>query len=301
MARVANQIAALETVQARPVERIGAEIIKRLEELEQEFKNDTPPKGIFPTGFAALDGLIGGLRVGHLTTIAARPGVGKTAFVSALTDGLGARDVPSCTFQLEDYSNALADRAISRRARVASPLLRDGRQMRKEHWDRIGDRVWSSIDWPIYVDDTHGRTIHDITAAMRRMKRERNIRVFILDNLAEVVLEANARGDQRLDRELGMVARAYRDTAEVLDAVPIMLVHLNREIEKRNDPVPKLSDLKNSGDVEDASHVVAFLSREEGDDKIERIRVDVTKHRNGPTGTVYLRWTQAFMSIENDS
>jgi replicative DNA helicase len=176
-------------------------------------------------------------------------------------------------------------------------LLRDGRQWRTEHWDRIGLNVWPTIDWPIYVDDLHGRTISDITASMRRMAKEHGVRAFIYDNLSETVLEANSRGDQRLDRELGMVARAYRDAAHALDAVPVLLVHLNREIEKRPDPTPRLADLKNSGDIEDASHLIAFLSR--NDKESDRIRVDVAKHRNGATGHIFLQWTQQFMAVED--
>lgn len=303
VSRVASRLAELETRAGKPVEKIGATIIRRLEAIEEQWKTKGAPVDVMPTGFQAIDTMIGGLRVGHLTTIAARPGVGKTAFVSALADRLAKRGVPVLIFQLEDYGDALADRAISRRAQIGSMLLRDGRNWRTEHWDRINRYVHPDIDLPVWVDDQHGRTIHDIAATMRQMAKRHGCRVFILDNLSEVIIEGAKRGDSRLDREIGIVARTFRDAAHALDGVPVMLVHLNREIEKRNTP-PRLADLKNSGDIEDASHLVCMLSHEiEGpEDKPTRVRlrVDIPKHRNGAKGCVYLRWTPTYMEVGDE-
>lgn len=297
LSRVAARISDLETRSGKPVEQLGATIIRRLEEIEAQYNTGAAPTGVMPTGFVALDNLIGGFHVGHLTTIAARPGVGKTAFVSALADRIAKRGPGVCIFQLEDYSDALANRAISRRGRIGSMMLRDGRQWRVEHWDRVNQFVSPDSELPIWVDDQHGRTIHDIAATMRRMTRQHGVKVFVLDNLSEVIIESSKRGEGRLDRELGIVARTFRDAANALGAVPVMLVHLNRESEKREGP-PRLSDLKNSGDIEDASHLVMMLHQEEEGQRI-KFCIEIPKHRNGAKGKVALNWIPNFMSVED--
>ena len=152
--------------------------------------------------------------------------------------------------------------------------------------------VQAVADWPVYVDDQHGRTIHDLTAAMRRMHREHGVRVFFLDNVAEVVVDLRDR--ERKDEALGRIARQYRDAAKALGAAPVLVVHLNRDVEKRGDGRPRLSDLKNSGDIEDASHVVSLLWRPENSDKL---LVDVAKNRAGPPGEIELLYVRELMEV----
>jgi replicative DNA helicase len=173
--------------------------------------------------------------------------------------------------------------------------MRDGAPWQKWQWTKAAQVVSERANWPIWVDDVHGRTIHDLVGSMRRMSREHGVKVFVLDNLSEVVVDGQDRGEERLDRALGRIAKTYRDAAHDLGAAPVLVVHLNRETTKRADGAPRLSDLKNSGEIEDASHVVALLSRDQGSDVL---KVDVAKNRNGPVGQVELRWAGDQMRVE---
>lgn len=295
VATFAQRISAIETHRAKPSRRLAEVMFERLERREAIQKNPALlTDSLWPTGFARLDGLVGGFMAGQLFTIAARPGVGKTAFVSALLDSLGQRKIPVGLFQYEDYADAMADRAFMRRAGIPSTMMRDGVKWEPYHWRKAGDAVHGCADWPIHVDDQHGRSIHETVGAMRRMAREHGIRVFFLDNLAEVVVDSSERGEERLDRALGRIAKAYRDAAKALNAAAVLIVHLNREIEKRQDPKPKLSDLKNSGEIEDASHVVAMLSRAPDSDVMT---VDLPKNRNGPTGEIEVEYAKEIMTV----
>jgi replicative DNA helicase len=292
--RIAEGLSAIETRRGKPARRLAEILMKRLERIEACQQDPSLVPDVWPTGFASLDALVGGFRPGHLFTFAARPGVGKTSILSAISDHLGSRGVPVGIFQLEDYADSVADRSLMRRARIPSTLMRDGARWDKGIWSRASAVVESRCDWPVFIDDTHGRTIHDIAGAMRRMHREHGIKVFMLDNLAEVVIDRQERSEERLDRALGRIAKQFRDTANALGAAPVLVVHLNRKIEERNGGQPRLSDLKNSGEIEDASHVVAMLSRVP---ESPEITIDIAKNRNGPGGEVVLRWDGQFMSV----
>lgn len=293
VARVAEALSAIETRGARGARRLGEVIFERLERIEACQKDPSLVRAAIPTGFAGLDAVIGGFRPGHLVTIAARPGVGKTSFLNAIADHLGSRNVPVGVFVLEDYADALADRTIMRAAEVPSTLVRDGAAWSAEVWARVGQAMSARLGWPVFVDDTHSRTIHDVVGAMRRMRREHGCRVFFLDNLAEIVVDRADRADERLDRALGRIVKTYRDAAHALDAAPVVVVHLNRKIEERAGP-PRLADLKNSGEIEDASHVVAMLSRPP---ESSELTLDVVKNRNGPTRSIPLRWEGRCMTV----
>lgn len=294
VASFARRLSAIETANAKEPRILGELVWEELDRLNREMKGESVVEFI-PTGFRLLDVLLGGgVNPGFLTTIGARPGVGKSALVAAMADNFAAHQFPVCIFQLEDYGNALARRAISRRAKINSSLLADGRRWTRDTWDKANTWLGPTLDLPIYVDDQHGRTVHDICGAMRRMARQKGVKVFILDNLAEVVVDAQDRADERLDRALGRIAKQYRDTAAALGAVPILVAHLNRESAK-GDREPRLTDLKNSGELEDASHVVLLAHRWEEEPTV--FQLDAQKNRNGPKGKVRLRWMDDWMAV----
>jgi replicative DNA helicase len=305
-ARLAQRVTALETARGRPARRLQDFVWERLEALEAQRvaaqEGRSPLTDRIPTGFNRLDRLVGGVGIGQATVIGARPGVGKTALESALADNFAANGSPVYVLQLEDYGRSLADRAISRRARINSMLLRNGAGWTPETWDRVRNlERYSTL--PIWVDDEHGITPLDAAGKMRRAKREYGIRVFMLDVLAELDVESwfgggSGGGDaNRLDRLLGKALRLLRDTAYALDAALLVFLHLNREIEKRADPTPRLSDIKNSGDVEDAAHQIWFLSRPAEAPGV--FCLDVAKHRDGPVGKVNLAWLEDYMAVVN--
>lgn len=299
-ARFAQRLAEIESAAVRPATRIGDLITAQLERLEQQAKaarEGRPGSGFVRTGFSAVDNLLGGLGVGNLVIVAARPGIGKTSFVTAVLDNVAAHGEPAHLFQLEDYGESVASRVLTRRGRLLSTLLRDGSRLLPEHWERLMRAANDAANLPLWVDDQHGLTLLDITARMRRARREHGTRLFVLDNLAEVELEASERREDRLDRALGRVARRYRDTCKSLGAAGVLIVHLNREIEKRSDRTPRMSDLKNSGDLEDAAHVLVFLDRDPK--QPGTFTLDVVKHRDGPTGRLTMRWLEDYMAVED--
>lgn len=299
-ARLALRMSEIECAAVKPATRIGALAEQRVRHLDRQARaaRDGKPLGeMIPTGFSAVDELLGGLGIGHLVIVAARPGIGKTSFVTALLDNVASHGTAAHLFQLEDYGESVADRVLSRRGKLLSALLRDGARLLPEHWERLVKAADSTANLPLWVDDQHGLTLHDVTARMRRAARDNAVRLFVLDNLAEVELDVREREGDRYDRALGRVARRYRDACKAVGAAGILVVHLNREIERRSDRTPKMSDLKNSGDLEDAAHVVMFLDR---DPKAPgTFSLDVVKHRNGPIGKLTLRWLEDYMAVEN--
>lgn len=300
--RIISRLSGIDTMRRRPAVKLGEVVMERLNVLGDQAgasaRGESPRLTRIPTGFWRLDNVIGGLGLGFLSIVAARPGSGKTAFVSSLSEQVALAGEPVYVFQLEDYAGSLADRTIARRARVNSVLLRDGSRISPEAWDRIGRTMDPAMALPIWIDDQHGLTPLEVAAMMRRAKREHGIKLFIIDNLSELLVHGVGSSDLRHDQRLGFAARMLRDTAKDLDAALIIVVHLNRDVEKRGkDAEPRLSDLKNSGELEDAAHLIMFLHRPE--DQPGLFYVDCAKHRDGPVGSVILRWVGDYMAVEN--
>lgn len=291
----AKRLSAIETKSARPARRLSEIMLARLDRREAIQKNPTLLQA-WATGFETLDAMTGGLKPGEVFTIAARPSVGKTALVTSMLKTMARNQVPVGVFQLEDYGDAVADRTLIREGRLSSTMMRDTVRWGTNEWTRATDATARVHDWPIFIDDRHGQTIHDITAGMRRMVREHGCKVFVLDNLAEVVVDRADRSDERHDIAMGRIVKSYRDAARALGAAPVLIVHLNRESAKRNDGRPRLSDIKNSGEIEDASHVVALCARETDSTDL---MVYLDKNRNGPQGELTLYYDKEFMTVRN--
>jgi replicative DNA helicase len=149
----------------------------------------------------------------------------------------------------------------------------------------------------LFIDDTHGMTIAEISARMRRLSREKGVRVFVADHLGEMRVERDDRWGDRHDLALGKAARAFRDTAKELGAAPVLVSQMNRQIERRNDGQPRMADLDGSGQVEQAARVIAFLSQPE-DASGKFFQVDLVKNTNGRTGPIRLRWVPERMAVE---
>jgi replicative DNA helicase len=289
-----RRLASIESKKVADVKSLAEIMVDRLATFQSIAANPNAVE-YWATGYRQLDVMVGGFRKGEMFTIAARPGVGKTSLVTTVADNLATRGVPVCIFQLEDNADAVADRAILRRAKIGSALLRDPGAWQKHHWDVVANAVGRDVSLPVYVDDRHQRTMGDLCAQMRKLARDKGVKVFILDNLSEVLLDKADRGDERLDRALGRMSKQFRDTAQSVGAAAVLVVHLNREIEKRGGDA-RLSDIKNSGEVEDASHVVAVLSRLPDS---ESLTVDIVKNRNGAKGKIDLKWNGPHMTVEN--
>lgn len=289
-----RKLSEIEVHRGRELRPLGAACMEVVQRFERARSGEVMPERFWKTGFSRLDGLTGGIAAGKLTIIGARPQMGKTALMMALADNLAAHGTPVAIFELEDEEETLARRALARRAKIATTLLRgSGKGLRDEHWAKLGDAsMLKTYDFPIFVDDTHGLTAEDVAGRMRRYAREKNVRLFFLDHLLELVF--HDRRDGRRDIAIGESLSLLRDTAKTLDAGLVVLHQLSRDIEKRKDPTPTLSDLKDSGDIEQKARLIIFLARR-GKDFI----LDVAKQSEGPKGQVILDWLEDSMGIED--
>lgn len=267
--------------------------LDRFGELERDIDRPAASHVVFDCGFPALDRLIGGLRPGVLAVFAARPGQGKSSFVMAIASYLARTGVPVGLFWLEDdWRDAVARYHCVRHFAPAASL----RGRTDAAYTALGRVATENADEQkrLWIDDTHGLTVNDIAARMRRMHREHGVRVFFADHLGEIGIERGDRWGDRHDLALGRAARVFRDTAKALDAVPVVCSQMNRNTEHRSDGIPRLSDLDGSGQVEQAARLIAFLSHD-GD----RFTVDVRKNTSGKTGTLQLRWVPERMTVED--
>jgi len=262
-----------------------------------------------PSGFFELDELLGGFQKSDLIIVAARPSMGKTAFaMSAARNAAIDHGIPIAVFSLEMSTIQLATRLISAEARINAHNVRTGK-FRAEDGAKISRTVHRLSKAPIYIDDTPGISILELRAKARRLKNEKNIGLVIVDYL-QLVNPSSAMESR--EREISTISRSLKGLAKELNLPVIALSQLNRAVESRTDKKPMLSDLRESGSIEQDADVVMFLYRPEvygitsyttgdsGGESTEGIaEVIVGKQRNGPIGDVKLRFIKDYARFEN--
>ncbi len=262
-----------------------------------------------PSGFYELDELLGGFQKSDLIIIAARPSMGKTAFaMSAARNAAIEHQIPIAVFSLEMATIQLATRLISAEARINAHNVRTGK-FKAEEGAKISRTVHKLSKAPIYIDDTPAISILELRAKARRLKNEKNIGLIIIDYLQ--LLSASYNMESR-EREISTISRSLKALAKELNIPVIALSQLNRQVESRTDKRPMLSDLRESGSIEQDADVVIFLYRPEvygitqfsaGDMNGETTEgvaeVIVGKQRNGPIGEVKLRFIKDYARFEN--
>lgn len=262
-----------------------------LDYLDRLHRRETTVVGV-PTGFSKLDELTSGFQNGEFIIIAGRPSMGKTAL--ALDVALNASPVcPVGIFSLEMSESAIVQRLLSNRAMVNSRDIRTGK-MTNDEWGRITKESAKLSELPIFINDNAELKILDIRTTARRMKREHDIGMFIVDYLQ---LIENPRADTR-EREIASISRALKAMAKELEVPVIALSQLSRACETRGgDRRPILSDLRDSGETEQVSDVVMFVYRAEmymthekamAEGLENRAEIIIGKQRNGPLGTANL-------------
>jgi replicative DNA helicase len=257
-----------------------------LDELEAIGSRGGSMTGV-PTGFADLDALTNGLHPGQLVVIAARPGVGKStlgldiARACSIKHGLG-----SVLFSLEMSKTEITMRLLSAEARVPLQHMRSG-TMTDDDWARLARRMGEVAEAPLFIDDSPNMTMMEIRAKARRLKQRNDIRLVIVDYLQ--LMSGNKKAESR-QQEVSELSRSLKLLAKELECPVIAMSQLNRGPEQRTDKKPQLSDLRESGAIEQDADLVLLLYRE---DMIEResprageADFIVAKHRNGQTGTV---------------
>ncbi|RMD90733.1 MAG: replicative DNA helicase [Calditrichaeota bacterium] len=253
-----------------------------------------------PTGFTQLDEMTSGFQNSDLIIVAGRPSMGKTAFcLNIARNAAVVYKVPVAIFSLEMANFQLAMRMLCSEAHVDAHLLRTGR-LRETEWQKLSLSVGNLADAPIYIDDTPAPNVLEIRAKARRLKVERNIGMLIVDYLQLIKGPKSAESRQI---EISMISQSLKALAKELNIPVVALSQLSRAVESRGgDRRPILSDLRESGAIEQDADVVLFIYRPEvyGPTEVEGItEIIIAKQRNGPTGKVELKFHKNYVLFTN--
>jgi replicative DNA helicase len=240
-----------------------------------------------PTGFGDLDSLTNGLHPGQMVVIAARPAIGKSTLALDLARAASLKHgLTTVMFSLEMSRNEITMRLLSAEARVPLHAMRTG-QMGEDDWTRLARRMSEVVDAPLFIDDSPNMSLMEIRAKCRRLKQRHNLRLVIVDYLQ---LMSSPKRVENRQQEVSEMSRSLKLLAKEIDVPVVAISQLNRGPEQRNDKRPLLSDLRESGSIEQDSDVVILLHREDAYER-ESPRAGeadliVAKHRNGPTAVV---------------
>ena len=240
-----------------------------------------------PTGFVDLDTLTNGLHPGQMIVIAARPAIGKSTLALDLARAAAIKHrLATVMFSLEMSRNEITMRLLSAEARVPLQAMRTG-QLGEDDWTRLARRMSEVVDAPLFIDDSPNMSMMEIRAKCRRLKQRHDLRMVIVDYLQ---LMTSPRRVENRQQEVSEMSRSLKLLAKEVDVPVVAISQLNRGPEQRNDKRPLLSDLRESGSIEQDSDVVILLHREDAYER-ESPRAGeadmiIAKHRNGPTTTV---------------
>lgn len=275
-------------------------LIDSFTQLENLYNQKGSITGV-PSGFVELDRKTAGLHGSELILIAARPAMGKTAF--ALNIGTYAATRAGCPvaiFSLEMSKEQLANRILCSEALVDSNKVRTG-ELEDEEWGKLAQTSGELSTAEIYVDDTPGISVMEIRAKCRKLKLEKNIGLVIIDYL-QLIQGSGKRGASR-EQEIAEISRSLKILAKELNVPVIALSQLSRAVEGRPDHRPMLSDLRESGSIEQDADIVMFLYRDdyynENSEKKNIAEVIIAKQRSGSTGTVELAWLGNYTKFAN--
>jgi replicative DNA helicase len=258
-----------------------------------------------------VDKMTAGWQRGDLVIIAARPSMGKTAFILTVARNAALhpdpeKRTPIALFSLEMSNQSLVQRLLTMEARVDAQKARTG-QLNDEEFKQLIDAAGRLYPAPIYVDDTPGISLMEVRSKCRRLKSEKNIGLVVIDYLQ--LMTASVKDNANREQEIAFISRGLKGLAKELDLPVIALAQLSRAVEQRGrDKRPQLSDLRESGSIEQDADVVCFLYRpeyygitttDEGESTFGIAEVIIGKQRNGPTGTVSLHFVKEYARFEN--
>ena len=278
---------------------VGAVVEVTLDKITKLYENKAGLTGL-PTGFRDLDRMTSGLQPSDLILVAARPSMGKTAFTLNIAQNVGVRQHKTVAFfSLEMSQEQLVQRLLCQIAHIDSQKLRTGQLNSDEEWTRLTDACDKLYESPIYIDDTPGISVAEMRSKARRLKSEHGPDLIIVDYL-QLMQGRNAESRQQ---EISEISRSLKALARELKVPLIALSQLSRSVESRQDKRPMLSDLRESGALEQDADIVSFLYREDYYDKETEnqhiTEVILAKHRNGPVGSVKLYFKNEFTLFLN--
>jgi len=257
-----------------------------------------------PTGFKELDTLLSGLQKSDLIILAARPSMGKTSLALDIArQSAVIHNIPVCIFSLEMSSQQLVDRMLAAESRVNAWQLRTGKLSADTEFDKIRDALDKLSKAPIFIDDQPGNNILKMRSVCRRLKSEKGLGLIVVDYL-QLMLTGMRSGSDSFYQQVTEISRTLKNLAREMNVPVLALSQLSRAVEQRGGK-PRLSDLRDSGSIEQDADVVMFIHREdkynENSGKPNIAEILVEKHRNGPTGRVELYFDDkktTFLSLE---
>jgi len=276
------------------------EIIKdSIETIDQLYQKKAHVTGI-PTGFSDLDSLTAGLHPSDLVVFAGRPSMGKSALVSSMAEHIGVVEkIPLVIFSLEMSKEQLVQRMLCSHARVNAHNVRTG-FLSQSDWPKLTNAAGKLSDAPIFIDDTAGLSVLELRAKARRLKAQHNIQLIIVDYLQ---LMQGMPDSENRQQEISEISRSLKALARELRVPVIAVSQLSRAVENRQDRRPQLSDLRESGAIEQDADVVGLLLREEYYNPTEENKgvaeLIIAKQRNGPVGPIKLAFLKDYTKFDN--
>lgn len=273
-------------------------LLENIQLMDERARNKGSLTGV-PTGLTDLDKRLSGLQKSDMVVLAARPSMGKTAFALCLARNAAIKDNKVMIFSLEMSKEQLAQRLIAMEAMIDAQQLRTG-ELNSEEWKQIVHSVDILAKMDVTIDDTPGLSMMEIKNKCRRKKAEKGLDLIIVDYLQ--LMEMQGRSENR-QQEISSLSRGIKQLAREMECPVLVLSQLSRSPESRNDHRPMLSDLRESGAIEQDADVVLFLYRDEvynpDTENPGMCEVNVAKHRNGPTGVVEVSWLAKYTKFAN--
>ncbi|MFK7757284.1 MAG: replicative DNA helicase [Flavobacteriales bacterium] len=287
--------------------KMSGVVKEALDGIEAAMKNKDGVSGV-PSGFTKLDRVTGGWQRSDMIVLAARPGMGKTAFVLSMARNMAVDyKVPVAVFSLEMSAVQLVNRLISGESEIEGDKLKRG-SLDDHEYHKMHDRITRLAEAPIFIDDTPGLSVFDLRAKCRRLKAQHGIDMIVIDYLQLMTAGGNNNKGNR-EQEISTISRSIKGLAKELDVPIIALSQLSRAVESRGgDKKPMLSDLRESGAIEQDADIVSFIYRpeyygldvdEEGNSLKGVGEIIIAKHRNGALDTVQLRFKGQFAKFVN--
>lgn len=276
-------------------------VLNALDRIEKASKSKGTVTGI-PTGFIDLDYKLSGLQPSDLILVAARPSMGKTAFVLNIAQYVAfKKDRATAIFSLEMSKEQLVNRLFSLESQVDAQALRTG-NMKDSDWEKLIEGAGIIGKSKLIIDDTPGISVSELRSKCRKYKLEHGLDLIIIDYLQLMTGSVGKRSESR-QQEISEISRSLKGLARELNVPVIALSQLSRAVESRPDKRPMLSDLRESGAIEQDADVVMFIYRDEYYNKDSEYKkqaeIIIAKQRNGPVGTVHLAWLGEYTKFAN--
>ncbi|MCD6281251.1 MAG: replicative DNA helicase [Deltaproteobacteria bacterium] len=281
--------------------KIGSLVTEVYHNLTRISKGEISQVGI-PTGFVDLDTLLMGLHSSDLVIIAGRPSMGKTALALNISQYIACVEkIPVALFSLEMSKEQVVHRLLASEARIDQFRLRTG-YLHGDEWNTLLEAAGTISDAPLYIDDTPAITSMEMRAKLRRLAMSESLGVVVIDYLQ--LMSSRRRIDSR-EQEISEISRSLKAVAKEFNVPVVALSQLNRKVEDRENKRPRMSDLRESGAIEQDADVICFIYRDEVYNEASPEKgiaeIIVAKHRNGPTDTIKLKWFAEYTRFENYS